>query len=166
MVNNETSPTIEQSLKMIEEKLKSEKKNKENAKNISSKVIKNSSISSLFKKDKKNEEKKVKKRKKEDVLLLTNKINEKDKVLKNKVKPKINKVPEKKVEEEIDLNIKNSRNLSKTTELAVIIKKLKNMRDKKLNNKKKSKKINKEIRKLNETIDLAEDLFKKELLDL
>ena len=62
MVNNETSPTIEQSLKMIEEKLKSEKKNKENAKNISSKVIKNSSISSLFNKDKKNEKKKLKKK--------------------------------------------------------------------------------------------------------
>ena len=29
-----------------------------------------------------------------------------------------------------------------------------------------SEKINKEIQKLNETIDLAEDLFKKELLDL
>ena len=99
-------------------------------------------------------------------MLLTNKINEKDKDLKKTVNPKINKAPEKKEEKEIDLNIESSRNLSKTTDLAVIIKKLKNMRDKKLNNKKKSKKINKEIRKLNETIDLAEDLFKKELLDL
>ena len=48
----------------------------------------------------------------------------------------------------------------------LIIKKLKNIRDKILNKKKKSKEINKEIEKLNETIDLAEDLFKKELLDL
>tara|TARA_B100000686_G_C16230032_1_gene684393 strand:- start:9 stop:140 length:132 start_codon:yes stop_codon:yes gene_type:complete len=43
---------------------------------------------------------------------------------------------------------------------------LKGIRDKKLNKNKKSKKNNREIRKLNETIDLAEDLFKKELLDL
>ena len=48
----------------------------------------------------------------------------------------------------------------------MIIKKLKNIKDKILNKNKNSKEINKEIGKLNETIDLAEDLFKKELLDL
>ena len=49
----------------------------------------------------------------------------------------------------------------------MIIKKLKKIRDEELNNnKEKSLKKNKEIIKLNETIDLAEDLFKKELLDL
>ena len=50
----------------------------------------------------------------------------------------------------------------------MIIRKLKRIRDKKINNNKSkiSEKINKEIQKLNETIDLAEDLFKKELLDL
>ena len=58
--------------------------------------------------------------------------------------------------------------MNKTTDLAVIIKKLKRIRDKKINDNKSkiSEKINKEIQKLNETIDLAEDLFKKELLDL
>jgi len=50
----------------------------------------------------------------------------------------------------------------------VIIKKLKKIRNEELNNNKEKslKKKNKEIIKLNETIDLAEDLFKKELLDL
>ena len=62
----------------------------------------------------------------------------------------------------------DNRNLSKTTDLAVIIKKLKNIRDNKINSNKtrSSKKINNEIKKLNETINLAEDLFTKELLDL
>ena len=83
---------------------------------------------------------------------------------KKKYQPK--KIVEKKEDNEINLTIKDSKNLNKTTELAVIIKKLKSIRDKKLDNNKKSKKINKEIRKLDETIDLAEDLFKKELLDL
>lgn len=52
--------------------------------------------------------------------------------------------------------------------MAVIIKKLRLIRDKKLdnNNRKVSQKIKMEIKKLNETIDLAEELFKKELLDL
>jgi len=60
------------------------------------------------------------------------------------------------------------KQLNKTIDLAVIIKKLKKIRDEELNNNKEKslKKKNKEIIKLNETIDLAEDLFKKELLDL
>ena len=66
------------------------------------------------------------------------------------------------------MKIIDNRNLSKTTDLAVIIKKLKNIRDNKINSNKtrSSKKINNEIKKLNETINLAEDLFTKELLDL
>ena len=105
--------------------------------------------------------------------MLTKKVDDKGKI----IKLKENKILQKKVkvnsesiiekeEEKINLNIKDHKNLSKTTDLAVIIKKLKNIRDKKLNNKKNSKKINKEIKKLNETVDLAEELFKKELLDL
>ena len=94
---------------------------------------------------------------------------DKDKIINSKeikVKPKENN--KKKQDKEIDLNIKDHKNLNKTTDLAVIIKKLKRIRDKKINNNKSkiSKKINKEIQKLNETIDLAVDLFKKELLDL
>ena len=48
------------------------------------------------------------------------------------------------------------------------VKKLKNIRDNKTNSNKirSSKKLNNEIKKLNETINLAEDLFTKELLDL
>ena len=74
----------------------------------------------------------------------------------------------KKPKEKIDLNIKDHINLIKITDLAVIIKKLKNIRDRKINNDKRkiSNKINSEIKKLNETINLAEELFKKELLDL
>ena len=106
-------------------------------------------------------------------MLLTKKVsNKKGKVInlkKNKTLKKIKKDKvEKKEDKQNDLTIKENKNLGKTTDLAVIIKKLKNIRDKKLNInlKKNSKKINKEIKKLNETIDLAEDLFKKELLDL
>ena len=74
----------------------------------------------------------------------------------------------KKQYQEINLNIKDDKNLNKTTDMAVIIKKLRLIRDKKLdnNNRKVSQKIKMEIKKLNETIDLAEELFKKELLDL
>ena len=111
----------------------------------------------------------IKQEKKDDVFLLTKKVVDKDKIInlkEIKVKPKENN--KKKQDKEIDLNIKDHKNLNKTTDLAVIIKKLKRIRDKKINNNKSkiSEKINKEIQKLNETIDLAEDLFKKELLDL
>jgi hypothetical protein len=111
----------------------------------------------------------IKQEKKDDVFLLTKKVFDKDKIInlkEIKVKPKENN--KKKQDKEIDLNIKDHKNLNKTTNLAVIIKKLKRIRDKKINNNKSkiSVKINKEIQKLNETIDLAEDLFKKELLDL
>ena len=107
----------------------------------------------------KEENKKIEKiEKKDNVLLLTRKVDEKGKIIDTKKKPK----------EKIDLNIKDHINLIKITDLAVIIKKLKNIRDRKINNDKRkiSNKINSEIKKLNETINLAEELFKKELLDL
>ena len=163
MNNKNTSPTIEQSLKMIEDKLNNEKK-------VNKKKENNNSIKRFLSKViKKNSEKNN--NKKEDVILLTKKVVAKDK---KENKPLIKKVSNKKINVEkkediaVDLRIKNQKNLENTTELAVIIKKLKNIRDKKINNSKKknSKKINKEIKKLNEAIDLAENLFKKELLDL
>jgi hypothetical protein len=168
MDKKDTFPTIEQSLKMIEEELKARNKGKSDSKTFrkNTGLLKENGkirlpLSNLFKKN-------------DDVLLLTKKIDNKGKVidfkkkenlrkkLKNKPKEKIKKIKDK----EFDLNIKDYKNLKKTNDLAVIIKKLKNIRDKILNKKKKSKEINKEIEKLNETIDLAEDLFKKELLDL
>ena len=168
MDKKDTFPTIEQSLKMIEEELKARNKGKSDSKTFrkNTGLLKENGkirlpLSNLFKKN-------------DDVLLLTKKIDNKGKVidfkkkenlrkkLKNKPKEKIKKIKDK----EFDLNIKDYKNLKKTNDLAVIIKKLKNIRDKILNKKKKSKEINKEIEKLNETIDLAEDLYKKEMLDL
>jgi len=175
MVNNGTSPTIEESLKMIEDKLKIQKKGISEKTNVLKEDrTKSSSLSKLFKENK--EEKIIKPKKKDNVLLLTKKINDKgtivdlkkDKISQKKLKVKSKNIVEKKQDEGIDLSIKDHKNLNKTIDLAVIIKKLKKIRDEELNNNKKksSKKTNKEIRKLNETIDLAEDLFKKELLDL
>ena len=177
--NKDKIPTIEQSLQMIEEKLLSQRNGKGKIKdnktlNISKNTeTKNPTLSNLFEQNKK---KIIKLKKKDNVLLLTKKIDDKgrivnlkkNKILQKKTKIKLKDNIEEKHGEEINLNIKDHKNLNKTTDLAVIIKKLRNIRDKKLNNKKKTnlKKINKEIRKLNETIDLAEDLFKKELLDL
>jgi len=175
MVNNGTSPTIEESLKMIEDKLKIQKKGISEKTNVLKEDrTKSSSLSKLFKENK--EEKIIKPKKKDKVLLLTKKIDDKGKIVdlkkdeisqkKLKVKPK--NIVEKKQDEGTGLGIKDHKNLNKTIDLAVIIKKLKKIRDEELNNNKKksSKKKNKEIIKLNETIDLAEDLFKKELLDL
>jgi len=175
MVNNGTSPTIEESLKMIEEKLKIQKKGISEKTNVLKEDrTKSSSLSKLFKENK--EEKIIKPKKKDKVLLLTKKIDDKGKIVdlkkdeisqkKLKVKPK--NIVEKKQDEGTGLGIKDHKNLNKTIDLAVIIKKLKKIRDEELNNNKEKslKKKNKEIIKLNETIDLAEDLFKKELLDL
>ena len=175
MVNNGTSPTIEESLKMIEDKLKIQKKGISEKTNVLKEDrTKSSSLSKLFKENK--EEKIIKPKKKDKVLLLTKKIDDKGKIVdlkkdeisqkKLKVKPK--NIVEKKQDEGIGLSIKDHKNLNKTINLAVIIKKLKKIRDEELNNNKEKslKKKNKEIIKLNETIDLAEDLFKKELLDL
>ena len=174
MVNNGTSPTIEESLKMIEDKLKIQKKGISEKTNVLKEDrTKSSSLSKLFKENK--EEKIIKPKKKDKVLLLTKKIDDKgkivdlkkDKISQKKLKVKPKNIVEKKQDEGIGLSIKDYKNLNKTIDLAVIIKKLKKIRDEELNNnKEKSLKKNKEIIKLNETIDLAEDLFKKELLDL
>mgnify|MGYP000117810067 FL=1 len=175
MVNNGTSPTIEESLKMIEEKLKIQKKGISEKTNVLKEDrTKSSSLSKLFKENK--EEKIIKPKKKDKVLLLTKKIDDKgkivdlkkDKISQKKLKVKPKNIVEKKQDEGIGLSIKDHKNLNKTIDLAVIIKKLKKIRDEELNNNKEKslKKENKEIIKLNETIDLAEDLFKKELLDL
>ena len=173
MKNKNNSPTIEQSLKMIEERLKSEEKSKKINKNINEQR-ENKSLLNLFKKDTGKKETVIKPKEKGNVLLLTRKVDDKGKIvdLKNnkiankKKKIQLKKNVEKKEDKEINLTIKDNKNLKKTTEQAEIIKKLKNIRNKKLDTSKKSKKNNKEIKKLNETIDLAEDLFKKELLDL
>ena len=175
MVNKDTSPTIEESLKMIEEKLKIQKEGISEKTNVlKENRAKDSSLLKLFKKNE--EEKIIKPRKKDNVLLLTKKIDDKgkivdlkkDKISQKKLKVKPKNIVEKKQDEGIGLSIKDHKNLNKTIDLAVIIKKLKKIRDEELNSNKKksSKKTNKEIIKLNETIDLAEDLFKKELLDL
>ena len=175
MVNNGTSPTIEESLKMIEDKLKIQKKGISEKTNVLKEDrTKSSSLSKLFKENK--EEKIIKPKKKDKVLLLTKKIDDKgkivdlkkDKISQKKLKVKPKNIVEKKQDEGISLSIKDHKNLNKTIDLAVIIKKLKKIRDEELNNNKEKslKKKNKEIIKLNETIDLAEDLFKKELLDL
>jgi len=175
MVNNGTSPTIEESLKMIEDKLKIQKKGISEKTNVLKEDrTKSSSLSKLFKENK--EEKIIKPKKKDKVLLLTKKIDDKgkivdlkkDKISQKKLKVKPKNIVEKKQDEGIGLSIKDHKNLNKTIDLAVIIKKLKKIRDEELNNNKEKslKKKNKEIIKLNETIDLAEDLFKKELLDL
>ena len=175
MVNNGTSPTIEESLKMIEEKLKIQKKGISEKTNVLKEDrTKSPSLSKLFKENK--EEKIIKPKKKDKVLLLTKKIDDKgkivdlkkDKISQKKLKVKPKNIVEKKQDEGIGLSIKDHKNLNKTIDLAVIIKKLKKIRDEELNNNKEKslKKKNKEIIKLNETIDLAEDLFKKELLDL
>ena len=69
----------------------------------------------------------------------------------------------------LDIKIVNYKVLNKTGDMAIIISKLKEIRDHKISKikeKKHSNKIKQEIRKLNETIALAEDLFKKELLNL
>ena len=170
--SKDKTPTIEQSLQMIEEKLLSQRNGKGKIKdnktlNISKNTeTKNPTLSNLFEQNKK---KIIKLKKKDNVLLLTKKVDDKGRVVNlKKTKIKLKDNIEEKHGEEINLNIKDHKNLNKTTDLAVIIKKLRNIRDKKLNNNKKKnlKRINKEIRKLNETIDLAEDLFKKELLDL
>ena len=169
MDNKDTPPTIEQSLKMIEEELKIRNKGKSDSKTFSKNtdLLKENGkiklpLSNLFKKNDESKKKILKPQIKDDVLLLTKRIDNKGKVVDFKRKEKIKKIKD----EKFDLNIKDYKNLKKTTDLALIIKKLKNIRDKILNKKKNSKEINKEIGKLNETIDLAEDLFKKELLDL
>ena len=153
MKNKDNFPTIEQSLKMIEERLKSGKKSKKINKNINEER-KNKSLLNLFKEDTVEKKTVIKHEEKDNVLLLTRKVDDKGKIvdLKNnkiankKKESQLKKNVEKKEDKEINLTIKDNKNLKKTTELAVIIKKLKNIRDKKLDTSKKSKKNNKEIK--------------------
>ena len=180
--NKSNSPTIEQSLRMIEEKLAEEKKGKKkdliskNNKKISKSSSTDFSFSNLFKKEK-SEKNAIKTNKVDEVFLLTKKIDDEGKIIDLKRKKVLTKKPKSKVKNEaqevkkerINVDIKNYRTLSKTGDLAVIINKLKEIRDHKMSKikkKKHSNKIKQEIRKLNETIVLAEDLFKKELLNL
>ena len=176
--NKDNAPTIQETLRLIEAKLANNKTKKKGISNKDTKNIasNNISLSNIFKKREENKKQIIKSEKNDNVLLLTKKVDEKGKIvdlkrkktfkkeLKIKTKDKIEKEQDKK----INLKIIDNRNLSKTTDLAVIIKKLKNIRDNKINSNKirSSKKINNEIKKLNETINLAEDLFTKELLDL
>ena len=143
MASKNTSPTIEESLKMIEEKLKIQKKGISEKTNIlKENKAKDSSLSKLFKENK--EEKIIKPKKKDKVLLLTKKIDDKGKIVdlekknfsKKEIKVKSKDSSEKKQDEGIDLSIKDHKNLNKTIDLAVIIKKLKKIRDEELNNNK------------------------------
>ena len=172
-------PTIEESLRMIEEKLSKGEKNKKKTSNSATfnqnkKPSLNPPLLSGLLDKKKISKKNVKKKEKDDdVLLLTKKVNKNGEIIDlkttKKVLPKSEKEITNKIEDDqykkLDNNSSN-KNLSKTGDLAVIINKLKEIRDKKINKKKHSKSINKEITKLNETILLAEELFKKELLNL
>ena len=80
MVSKDTSPTIEESLKMIEEKLKIQKKGISEKTNVLKEDrTKSSSLSKLFKENK--EEKIIKPKKKDKVLLLTKKIDDKGKIV-------------------------------------------------------------------------------------
>ena len=170
-MTNNTSPTIEESLKMIEEKLDIQKNvkkiNKNNIKKASEKSViqKNKPpLKELFKDSKANN----KKQKQDGFYLLTKKVGKDGRIVnlqKTEPKPKIKSEERNK---QTNFNTKKYKNLDKTGELALIINKLKDLRDdlKRNKNKNNSKKINKEIKKLSETIVLAEDLFKKDLLDL
>jgi hypothetical protein len=170
--NKDTTPTIEESMRLIEEKLSENKTNKKRIPKQVSKQnkeisTKTSSLPNLFKGKTTNEKNKTKIEKTEDVLLLTKKVDKKGKIL------DVNKIKKEKKDKKGNKNlitpIANHKILSKTGDMALIINKLKIIRDKKVeqrNNKKNPKKINKEIKKLNETISLAEELFKKEFLEL
>ena len=183
-------PTIEESLRMIEEKLSKGEKNKKKTSNSETfnqnkkPSLKPSLLSDLLDKkeiSKKNVKKKEKdddvllltKEKDDDVLLLTKKVNKNGEIIDLKITKKVLPKSEKEITNKIEDdqykkldNNSSNKNLSKTGDLAVIINKLKAIRDKKINKKRHSKSINKEITKLNKTILLAEELFKKELLNL
>ena len=175
--NKDSTPTIQETLRMIEAKLANNKTKKKGISNKDTKNIasNNTPLSNIFRK-KEVEKKKIKKDKKDNVLLLTKKVNISGKILDSKKKNTDKKIRTDKKnnitsnsEEIIKEHIPNYKILSKTGDLAVIINKLKVIRDQKLQKdkkKKNSKKNLEEIKKLNETIFLAEELFKKELLDL
>ena len=177
------TPTIEESLRIIKKKLAENKKNKKTttSANTVREVEKKSisqelNLSSLFEENNKDIKNIAKKKNDEEVLLLTKKVDENGKIIdlrkkkeavfkkketRNKNKNEKNK--------SLDIKIVNYKVLNKTGDMAIIISKLKEIRDHKISKikeKKHSNKIKQEIRKLNETIALAEDLFKKELLNL
>ena len=99
MDNNDASPTIEQSLKMIEEELKTRNKGKGDSKTFSTNtnLLKENGkiklpLSNLFKKNDESKKKILKPQIKDDVLLLTKKIYNKGKVVDFKRKEKIKKI--------------------------------------------------------------------------
>ena len=175
------TPTIEESLRIIKKKLAENKKNKKTTKSANAiREIKKKSLSqklklsSLFEKNKKDIKNIAKQKNDEEVLLLTKKVDENGKIIdlkkrkKSVFKKKENRNKNKK-NKSLDIKIVNYKVLNKTGDMAIIISKLKEIRDHKMSKikeKKHSNKIKQEIRKLNETIVLAEDLFKKELLNL
>lgn len=175
------TPTIEESLRIIKKKLAENKKNKKTitSANTIREVKKKSlsqklNLSSFYEKNKKDIKNIVKKKNDEEVLLLTKKVDENGKIIdlkkrkKSVFKKKENRNKNKK-NKSLDIKIVNYKVLNKTGDMAIIISKLKEIRDHKISKikeKKHSNKIKQEIRKLNETIALAEDLFKKELLNL
>ena len=175
------TPTIEESLRIIKKKLAENKKNKKTitSANTIREVKKKSlsrklKLSSLFEKNKKDIKNIAKQKNDEEVLLLTKKVDENGKIIdlkkrkKSVFKKKENRNKNKK-NKSLDIKIVNYKVLNKTGDMALIISKLKEIRDHKMSKikeKKHSNKIKQEIRKLNETIVLAEDLFKKELLNL
>ena len=183
--NKDITPSIAESLRMIEEKLAASKTNKKKVSNI--KNIKNNrqdsdsnfpSLSDLFKREKKiNKTNKINlQNKSEGVLLLTKMIDKNGKTVDLRKKKSLSKLKQKLTNKNkeyqtniLDIKSTNNKVLNNTGDMAAIINKLRLIRDEKINQsskKKKSKEINKEIKKLNETISLAEELFKKELLDL
>ena len=98
MDNNDTSPTIEQSLKMIEEELKTRSKGKGDSKTFSTNtnLLKENGkiklpLSNLFKKNDKSKKKISKPQIKDDVLLLTKRIDNKGKVVDFKKKEHLQK---------------------------------------------------------------------------
>ena len=80
MKNKDNFPTIEQSLKMIEERLKSGKKSKKINKNINEER-KNKSLLNLFKEDTVEKKTVIKHEEKDNVLLLTRKVDDKGKIV-------------------------------------------------------------------------------------
>jgi len=153
----DTTPTIEESLRMIEEKLAGGKKSKKKTSAFSNVSTKKKIIKINAKKINKND----------DILLLTKKVDKSGKIIDLKKKKKI--FPKLEKEQTNKIKKYQYKILKKTGDMAAIINKLKIIRNQKVNQitkKEYSQEINEEIIKLNETISMAEELFKKELFDL
>ena len=111
MDNKDTSPTIEQSLKMIEEELKIRNKGKSDNKIFSKNadLLKENGkiklpLSNLFKKNDESKKKISKPQIKDDVLLLTKKIDNKGKVINFKRKENLQKKLKNKPKEKFKKN--------------------------------------------------------------